>query len=159
MVAAPLRLAALQRVGDARNASEIESCTSMVLGLGKYGRELHSGSLVANNHGSRPYATTLICPEICPKDIKYWYRVLEYGFGCLLRISGLIHARNRYRTVLYEYSTVYSRDLLVPGTSTNSRNYEIGTVQAGAQAGVQVTVRVQVPVCLTSSLYVFSNVK
>ena len=59
----------------------------MVLGRGKYGRELHSGSLVAN-HGSRPYATTLICPEICPKNIKYWYRVLKYGFGCLLR-SGL----------------------------------------------------------------------
>ena len=87
MVAAPLRLAALQRVGDARNTSEIESYTSMVLGRGKYGRELHSGSLVAN-HGSRPYATTLICPEICPKDIKYGYRVLKYGFGCLLR-SGL----------------------------------------------------------------------
>ena len=87
MVAAPLRLAALQTVGDARNASEIESCISMVLGRGKYGRELHSGSLVAN-HGSRPYVTTPICPEICPKDIKYWYRVLKYGFGCLLR-SGL----------------------------------------------------------------------
>ena len=55
----------------------------MVLGRGKYGRELHSGSLVSN-HGSRPYVTTLICPEICPKDIKYWYRVLKYGFGCLL---------------------------------------------------------------------------
>ena len=62
MVAAPLRLAALQRVGDARNASEIESYISMVLGLGKYGRELHSGSLVAN-HGSRPYATTVIITE------------------------------------------------------------------------------------------------
>ena len=85
--AAPLRLAALQRVGDTRNTSEIESYVSMVLGRGKYGRELHSGSLVAN-HASRPYATTLICPEICPKDIKYWYRVLKFGFGCLLR-SGL----------------------------------------------------------------------
>ena len=59
-----------------------------------YGRELHSGSLVAN-HGSRPYATTLICPEICPKNIKYWYRVLKYGFGCLLR-SGLISGRSAH---------------------------------------------------------------
>ena len=99
MVAAPLRLAALQRVGYARNTFEIESYTSMVLGRGKYGRELHSGSLVAN-HGSRPYATTLICPEICPKDIKYWYRVLKYGFGCLLR-SGLKPQLQDQNRVLY----------------------------------------------------------
>ena len=39
MVAAPLRLAVLQRVGDTRNTSEIESYTSIVLGRGKYGRE------------------------------------------------------------------------------------------------------------------------